>query len=259
MRFRLLGLAIAMCAATINAATGPTAEELAKKGFGSSFAGFQQGYAEMRMVITKSTGVTIDRTVSFKSMRDSGGMLLYLMRFESPADIKDTAFLVRERKGALPAQYTYLPAKKQVQEVGAGKATSSFFGSDFIFADLLPYPTDKKDQVTLTRLEDKKVGGQDCYALQVAINDAQAPYSRIVASIQSKEMVPVQVEFFDRSNAALKTLRVRKLKKVDGKLVPVEFEMKNEQTGSKTEVYVNNIDSKRKFQESEFTKDALRS
>jgi hypothetical protein len=243
-----------------SAESGPTADELAKKGLGSSFAGLQQGYAEMRMLITSATGVQKDQTLSFKSMRDSDGMLLYLLRFESPAELAGTSFLVRERKGALPAQYIYLPATKSVQEVAAGKATSSFFGSDFIYADLLPYPTDKKGQVELSRLPDNdNVGGQKCYVLEVKINDEKAPYSKIVASIEKEKMNPLQVEFFDRAGKALKTLKVLKLKKMEGKLVPVEFEMKNLQAGSKTQIFINTIDSKRKFKAEEFTKDALRS
>lgn len=243
---------------TAPAQKGPSAEELAKNAFGASFAGLTKGSAEMRMVVTSPNGTKKDQTVSFRSTRTPKGLLLYKIRFESPAEMKGTSFLVREREGELPAQYIYLPAAKVVQEVAAGKATSSFFGSDFIYADLLPYPTDKKDSIELTRLLDKEVDNKKCYVLRIKIKDKASPYSRIEASIAQKEMVAVQVEFFDWQDKALKTLKVRAAKEVQGKLVPSDIEMKNVQAGSKTEIYIKNVNVNAKFKEEEFTKDALR-
>lgn len=236
---------------------GPTADEIAKTAFGQAFVGMTQGSAELRMVITNAQGEKKERSLSFKARRASDGLLQYLIRFLKPQEIKGTSFLVRERKESLPAQYVYLPAKKSVQPIAAGNASSSFFGSDFIYADLLPYPAEKKDEVTLKRLIDAKVGGQDCYMLEISPKTAESPYSRLLVSVQKKEMLPVQIDFFDQQGRAAKVMKVKKLQRVEKKLVPVELEMKSLLAGTKTEIFVDKIDPKAKLGENDFTEAAM--
>jgi hypothetical protein len=280
MTIRLLKAAAFFCVALAAMAPtvddkGPTPEALAKNAFGASFAGLTKGSAEMRMVITKGNTV-IDRTISFKSMRE-GKLLRYLVTFDSPPDERGTAFLVREKEKDFPEQYIWLPATKTLTQATAGKAVGSFFGSDFINADLEPYPEGKNDKVKLTRLPDRTVGqeievsyleagqkkvrkitsDQKSYVLRVAISDPQSPYSRIEAVILAKEMLAAQVDFFDPKGNPLKTMKVRKLSDVEGSLVPVDFVMQSA-AGSKTEITVSKIKPNATFDKEEFTKEALR-
>jgi hypothetical protein len=234
-----------------------SAEEIAKQAFSQAFVGLEQGTASIRMVISTAQGQKKDQTLSFKARRGGDGLLQYMVRFEKPADVKGTSFLVRERKGQLPDQYLYLPAAKVVRRIAAGNATSSFFGSDFIYADLLPYPAEKKDEVTLKRLTDTKMNGQLCYVLSIEPKSPESPYTKLMVYVKKKEMVPIQIDFYDKTKKQAKTLRIRKLKSVDSKLVPVELEMKNLLSSSKTELYVENVNPKAKLGENEFTEEAM--
>ena len=51
---------------------------------------------------------------------------------------------------------------------------------------------------------------------------------------------------------------MKKLKKIEGQLVPVEMVMKNVQKGSKTILRVNTIDSKAKLTDADFTEAAMK-
>jgi len=261
MTFRFLALIAAISLSfSVHAApkeARPTPDELMSKSFGGTFAGLLKGYAEIRMVITSPTGVTTDRTLSFRSMRTQGDLLLYLLRFENPADIRGTAFLVREQKGSFPQQYVYLPAAKQVNQVAAGKGTASFFGSDFLYADLWPITDNQKGDVKLSALDDKEVDGKKCYVVEAKINRTDSPYSRIVAYILQDKQQAIQVDFFGPDSKPLKTMKVLKFGEADGKPVPFEIEMKSTR-GSVTKVSVTKLDPKKKFKEDEyFTKSAL--
>lgn len=262
MAFRILALMVAVLlslgANAAQAAARPTPDELMNKSFGGTFAGLLKGYAEIRMVITSPTGVTTDRTLSFRSMRTQGNLLLYLLRFENPADIRGTAFLVREQKGSFPLQYVYLPAAKQVNQVAAGKGTASFFGSDFLYADLWPITDDQKGDVKLSALDDKEVDGKKCYVVEAKIARTDSPYSRIVAYILQDKQRAIQVEFFGQDGKLLKSMKVLKFGEADGKAVPFDIEMKSTR-GSTTKISVTKLDPKKTFKEDEyFTKDALR-
>jgi hypothetical protein len=238
------------------AETGPTADDIAKNTFNKTMMGVAKGTADMRMVIVDAQGAKKERKVSFKTMKSSDGLMRYLIKFESPADIKGTAFLVRERKGQLPDQYTYIPALKTSRRMAAGNASSSFFGTDFIYADLLPYPTDKKNDVVLKRAEDQKVGGQDAYVLEISPKVAESPYGKLKVYVQKDKFVTLQIEFFDKAGALLKVMRVRKLKAIEGQLTPVDIEMKA-QSGSKTELFIENINPKAVLGEDNFTESAM--
>jgi 5S rRNA maturation endonuclease (ribonuclease M5) len=66
------------------------------------------------------------------------------------------------------------------------------------------------------------------------------------------------VSFFDKKGEVLKELVMKKLKKIEGQLVPVEMVMKNVQKGSQTVLRVNQIDSKAKLTDADFTEAAMK-
>ncbi len=237
--------------------TADSADAILKKAFGKSMFGTSQGTASIHMVITSPEGQQKERVILFKARSEAEGQLQYLMKFEKPADLKGTAFLVKERKGQLPDQYVYIPATKTVRRIAAGNATSSFFGSDFIYADLLPYPADKKDQVSVKQLPDQQLDSQSVYVIEVTPKLAESPYGKLLIYIEKAQSLATKIDFFDKANQPLKTLKIRKLQKVEAQLVPVDIEMKNLQTKSSTTITVDNINPKAKLSANDFTEAAM--
>lgn len=234
------------------------AEQIIEKALsqGSAVA-FQQGTASLTMTIVSAQGQAKKRSLDIKAMKDSTGLLRSLVRFSKPADVAGIAFLVREKKGTLPDQYVYVPAARVVRRVAAGNATSSFFGSDFTFADLMPLPADQRDKVKITRLPDGSIGKQNTFVIEAMPQVEGSPYSKLVVHVDQKMLIPLKIEFFDPAGKALKNLSIRKLKKLKGEIVPVDVVMKNVQTGSRTELVIENPNPDAKLTEADFTEEAM--
>lgn len=236
---------------------GVTAEQILDKALAKSQVGFQQGTATLEMKIVSPRGEAKSRTLQVKAMRGEGGLLRSLVRFQKPAEVAGIAFLVREKKGTLPDQYVYVPAAKVVRQIAAGNASSSFFGSDFTYADLMPLPASERDKVKLTRLADSDVGGQPVYVVEAMPQFEGSPYSKLVTYVHTDHLVPLKVEFYDPQGKALKVLSVKKLMKVKDELVPVELVMTNVQQNSRTEISIVNPDPDAKLSEADFTEEAM--
>lgn len=235
-----------------------SADEIVEKALGKGAVGFRQGTATIKMTIVSAKGEAKERTLDVKAMRGEDGMLKSMVKFSKPADVNGTAFLVVEKKDALPDQYVYVPKAKVVRRIAAGNASSTFFGSDFTYGDLMPLPMSEKDKVAIEKLADGDVGGQPVYVLQLTPKIDGAPYGKVIAHVHKELLVPVKIEFFDNKQAPLKTLRVKKLQKIKGsnEQVPVEVEMKAN-NGARTELVLENVDPNAKLLESDFTEEAM--
>ena len=259
--FRCLGpllLSFAMAAPLVAAPSTPepNVEELVQQALAKGAVGFKQGTASIQMTIFTAKGESKARSLEIKAMRGTDGLLRSLVKFITPADVNGTSFLVVEKKDALPDQYVYVPKAKVVRRIAAGNASSSFFGSDFTYADLMPLPMSEKDKVAIARLPDAEVGGQPAYVLEVVPKIEGAPYGRLVAYVHKTLLVPLKIEFFDGSKKPLKTLKVKKLQQVNGEQIPVEVEMRSE-TGARTELVLEKVDPLAKLSEADFTEESM--
>jgi len=217
--------------------------------------GFNQGTATLSMTITKD-GVAKNRTLEIKALRENQ-LMKSMVKFSKPAEVAGISFLVIEKKDALPDQYVYVPAAKVVRRVAAGNASSSFFDSDFSYVDLMPLPPSQRDKAKMTRLPDADVGGQPAYVIEAVLNVEGAPYGKLITYLHKEHLTPLKVEFFDGKLAPLKTLKVKKLKKVKGELVPVEVTMKSEVAKTETHLVITDINPDAKLSASDFTEEAM--
>jgi Outer membrane lipoprotein-sorting protein len=238
------------------AAPEPTVDEIVEKALGRGAVGFKQGTASLRMTLTPKKGDPKERSLEVKAMRGEDGMLRSMITFTAPADVNGTSFLVVQKRDALPDQYLYIPKTKIVRRIAAGSATASFFGSDFSYADLMPLPPSDRDKVATEKLADGDVGGQPVYVIAVTPKVDGAPYGKLIAYVHKELLVPLKVEFFDPQQRPLKTMRVKKLQKINGEQVPVEVEMKTE-AGTQTDLVLEKVDSKAVLSEADFTEEAM--
>jgi hypothetical protein len=249
-------LALALPVLAAKPAQELTADEIVDKALGKGAVGFKQGSATIRMTIVSAKGEAKERTLELKAMRGEGAMLKTLVKFTKPADVNGTAFLVVEKKDALPDQYVYVPKSKVVRRIAAGNASSTFFGSDFTYGDLMPLPTSDKGKIQIEKLPDGDVGGQPVYVLSITPKIDGAPYGKVIAHVHKEHLVPLKVEFFDQKQLPMKALRVKKLQKVDNEQVPVELEMKAT-SGARTELVLERVEPHAQLLESDFTEEAM--
>ena len=253
--FMPLAFVMSIVAPTARAAE-PTAQEIVDKALNKGAVGFKQGTATLQMTIVTAKGDNKPRSLDIKAMRGTDGMLRSLVKFTKPADVNGTSYLVVEKKDALPDQYVFVPKAKVVRRIAAGNASSPFFGSDFTYADLMPLPMSEKDKVQLDKLPDGDVGGQAVYVVAVTPKVEGAPYGKVIAHVHKQLLVPLKIEFFDAAGKPLKTMRVKKLQKVNGEQVPVEVEMKAA-AGTSTQIILEQVDPNAKLSEADFTEEAM--
>ncbi len=234
-----------------------TAKQIADKAMAAGLFSFKEGQAVLEMEITQASGRVRNNTLSLKMRKTKEGLAQTMVRFEKPAAVKGTSFLVRERSGQLPDQFVFVPATKVVRRIAAGNSTRSFFGSDFSYADLMPLPPEEQSKADLQRLDDAKVGGQTTYVVQMKL-PPEAPYGKVVFYVHQKHLLPIKISFMDREEKPFKELVMKKLKKVQGKLIPVEMVMKNIQKGSKTVLRIKDMDNKAKLSDADFTEAAMK-
>ncbi len=234
-----------------------SADDIINKALEKGNVGFSQGTATLKMDITNARGEVKSRTLDLRAMKDDAGLVRSLVKFTKPAEVAGISFLVLEKKDALPDQYVYVPAAKVVRRVAAGNSSSSFFGSDFAFVDLMPLPPSERDKVAVTRLPDQKVGGQLAFVIEAIPKVEGAPYGKLVTYVHQKHLIPLKIDFFDDKMKPLKVLKVRKLKKLQGELVPIELVMRNVQVGSQTLLTIKNPNPKAKLSPSDFTEEAM--
>ncbi len=233
-------------------------EAILKEAFKDGASGFQKGSALLEMTVTKASGKSRSRTMSVKALKNpKTGLLKTLVRFEAPSTISGTSFLVLQKKNDLPEQYVYIPATQVVRRIAASGANKSFFGSDFNYIDLMPMGSENQDKVSIQRLPDSEVGGQPVYVVEVSPKVMGSPYKKLITYIHQEKNTPLKMEFFDPQGALLKKLVMQKMKKLNGKLVPVEMKMSNVQKGSNTVIVIKESNPEAKLSDDMFTQEAM--
>jgi len=105
-------------------------------------------------------------------------------------------------------------------------------GSEFAFEDISSQEVDKYDY---TYLGDETIDGITAHKIEAIPTYEHSGYTRLINYIDAERLVPLKVEYFDRKNAALKTLTISEYEQhLDKYWRAGRMEMENQQTGKRT-------------------------
>ncbi len=256
----LMRVSFLLCASPLFAdplSENSSAEEIVRAATAEGALGFSSGQATIEMIVTKKNGKQKQRTLKVVGKQLGDGEGRTLMRFVAPADISGSSFLVVRHKDRLGEQYIYLPAIGSTQQIAASKASKSFFGSDLSYADLMPLKKEESGRASFVRLDDGQIGGQETYHVEVRPNIPGAPYKKLLIAIHKKHLVPLEIQYFDKKEAPLKTLMVKKLKKIGERYLPVKLSIQHLKRGSKTELNLVELDPNALVSDDDVSKSAL--
>lgn len=246
--FTLLGASMlaALELTGANAATELSAHDIMEKNFYASK--IKSVKTDGSMVLINDRGQKRERkTTRLSKLQPNGIDSKLLVKFSTPTDIKGTGFLQIEHIEGDDDQWIYLPALRKSRRLVANNKKDSFVGSDFSYGDIsLP----KVDLYQHTLLRSEVSDGHDCYVIEsVPANDtvkSNSGYSKKITWVRKDTLLEAKVEYYDVSGRLLKTQLTTDHQLVEPnpqRWFPLYREMTNHQTGHKTVINVDKIES----------------
>ena len=247
------------CMANFNLVNAETSEE---KGLAiiaqadKKDTGWGDATADMTMVLKNKQGQESNRSIRIRMLEvlDDGDKSLTI--FDSPKDIKGTAFLSHTHSLTADDQWLFLPALKRVKRIASANKSGPFVGSEFAYEDLTSQEVEK---YTYKWLRDEKDGDSLYFVIEAYPAYEYSGYTKQIAWIDSQMYQPVKIEFYDRKGALLKTLSYTGMKQYLSQYWRADrMFMKNHQTGKTTELLWKNWAFKTGLVDRDFEKNSLK-
>lgn len=175
----------------------------------------QTSIATLKMTIVRPTWT---REITMKSWSKGNDYSLTLVT--APARDKGTAFLKRDKE-----IWNWQPTIDRVIKMPPSMMMQSWMGSDFKNDDLV------RESSIVTDYEHKLLGEEviedrTCYKLElIPKEDAPVVWGRVLSWIDKEEFMQLKTEFYDEDDYLVNTMYGKKVKTMDGKLLPSILEV----------------------------------
>ncbi len=218
--------------------------------------GFQDFEANMTMLLKNKKGDESLRNIRIRTLEVEGDGDKSLSIFDRPADVKGTAFLTYSHTTKPDDQWLYLPALKRVKRISSKNKSGPFMGSEFAYEDISSQEVEK---YTYKYLRDEDLNGRKTFVVEQYPTYKFSGYTRRIAWIDQERYIPLQVEFYDRKNAHLKTLTMSAYEQyLDQYWRAGKMFMQNHQTGKSTLLSWTDYKFRTGLSDADFRKDVLK-
>jgi hypothetical protein len=186
-----------------------------------------------------------ERTLTLLTLRGSNGAGdKTLVRFLSPADIKNTGLLVWEHPDADDERFLFLPALGRVRRIAGEEKQESFVGSDLSYEDiggrdLADYSYTFADENAAWTAPDGT--RHPAWSLESRARDANADFPRSVSLVLKDRFIVTHADIFNQRNERAKVFDVERLERVDGIWTALDMRVVNERQNTKTELTTSSI------------------
>ena len=213
--------------------------------------------ANMLMILRNKHGQESKRKMRIRALEVKGDGDKSLTIFDTPRDVKGTAFLNFTHKVGDDDQWLYLPALKRVKRISSRNKSGSFMGSEFAYEDISSQEVEK---YTYKWIRDEVYDGKECFVVEYyPLDQKNSGYTRQVTWIDKDEYRVLKVEYFDRKKSHLKTLTSRGYQKyLDKYWRASEMFMNNLQSGKSTLLVWNEYKFRTGLQDKDFNKNSLK-
>ena len=205
--------------------------------------------ADIRMTLFDRQGRPRERALTLLGLRGGPGRPVpgdrSLVRFNSPADIRGTGFLVWEQPDGDDERFLYLPSLGRVRRIAGAETQESFVGSDFTYEDI---GGREFERYTYTMLDENATWTaadgsiRPAYRLESRTKDAGARFPRVVSLVLKDSFIAVRAEIFNRRNEVQKTFEARRVEKADGYWTVLTMQMTDHMARTHTEMVVDRVD-----------------
>jgi len=219
-------------------------------------SGWKDYSTHLKMTLINKQGDISSRSLRLKILEVSGDGDKSLTIFDSPRDIKGTAFLSYSHAVTPDDQWLYLPALKRVKRIASANKSGPFMGSQFSYEDLASFEIEKYQY---TFLREETFNGIETLVVENQPNYSHSGYSRQIVWVDKERYIPLKIEYYDRKNALLKILHFQNYTQyLDQYWRAHEQVMENQQNGKKTMLSLNNFQFRIGLKERNFDKNTLK-
>jgi len=218
--------------------------------------GFGDSRATLEMRLINKKGDESLRSLKINTLEVIGEGDKSLIIFNSPRDIKGTAFLSYTHALVPDEQWLYLPALKRVKRISSSNKSGPFLGSEYAFEDLTSFEIARFEY---KYLRDEIVNEIDCFVIELIPRYQYSGYTRQVAWIDKDRYIAIRVDYFDRKETLLKTQVFKKYQQFLNRYWRAgEQLMTNHQNGKSTALLWENYQFGLQFTDRDFDKNTLK-
>lgn len=218
--------------------------------------GFGDTHANVTMLLKNRNGDESLRLLEIKTLEVTGDGDKSLTLFDTPRDIKGTAFLSFTHALIQDEQWLYLPALKRVKRISSANKSGPFLGSEYAFEDLTSYEIDK---YSYRYLSNEIWAGIECFVVEMTPQYEFSGYSRTLAWIDKDRYILLKIEYYDRKNALLKTQVFKNHKQYLQQYWRADEQiMTNHQNGKVTQLKWQNYRFRNGFTDRDFDRSSLK-
>lgn len=202
-------------------------------------AGFGDTRADVKMILKSSGSDETLRLLRMDTLEVANDGNKGLSIFDSPRDVKGTAFLSFTHALEPDEQWLYLPALKRVKRISSSNKSGPFVGSEFAFEDMTSFEVPK---YKYKYLRDENLNDKDCFVIELYPQYEESGYTRQISWVDKERYIPLKVEYYDRKNALFKTLEFKGYRQYLNQYWRAdEMLMTNHQTGKSTVLLSENF------------------
>ncbi|PHZ85988.1 outer membrane lipoprotein-sorting protein [Paremcibacter congregatus] len=220
--------------------------------------GFGNSVAELEMILRNREGRESYRSLKIKTFEmiapDVGDKSLVI--FDSPRDIKGTAFLTHSKIRESDDQWIYLPMLGKVKRISSSSKAGSFMGSEFSYEDMSSRDLGK---YKYKWLRTEACGTLTCFVVESYPLDEKSGYTKLVSWIDTVEYRTWKTDFYNRRGDLFKVLSQSDYKKyLDKFWRATKLFMENKVTGKTTELRWSRFDFRTDLTENDFSKGRIK-
>jgi len=218
--------------------------------------GWTDQVADMSMLLKNKQGDSSERVMQITTLEVPDDGDKSLITFDSPKDIKGTAFLSHTHSLTPDDQWLYLPALKRVKRISSSNKSGPFVGSEYAYEDLSSQEVEK---YKYKWLRDETIDGRDSFVIERFPQYEHSGYTRQIVWLDKEMYQPLKLEFFDRKNSQLKTLLFLDYKQyLEQYWRPGSMQMTNHQNGKSTTLSWTDYKFKNGLDDRDFDKNTLK-
>jgi hypothetical protein len=201
--------------------------------------GWKDNRSDLKMILRNRHGQESRRKMRRQALESTkpGRGDKSLVIFDTPRDIRGTAFLSHTKILKPDDQWLYLPALKRVKRISSANKSGPFVGSEFAYEDLLSQEVDK---YSYKWFRDEPCGDLQCFVVERYPLYKNSGYARQVVWWDKHEYRIQKIDFYDRKNAFLKSLIYENYRLYLDKYWRAHvLKMENHQTGKGTDLLID--------------------